>query len=48
MHDAVIVGARCGGASTAMVTGAIPLPDSLSSENVGRILTAAKNVEFHT
>lgn len=29
------------------ITGAIPLPDFMSDENLGRILTAAKNVEFH-
>jgi len=28
------------------ITGAIPLPDFMSDENLGRILTAAKNVEF--
>jgi 2-polyprenyl-6-methoxyphenol hydroxylase-like FAD-dependent oxidoreductase len=29
------------------ITGAIPLPDFMSDENLGRILSAAKNVEFH-
>jgi 2-polyprenyl-6-methoxyphenol hydroxylase-like FAD-dependent oxidoreductase len=29
------------------ITGAIPLPDFMSDENLGRILTTAKNVESH-
>ena len=29
------------------ITGAIPLPDFMSDENLGRIMAAAKNVEFH-
>jgi flavin-dependent dehydrogenase len=29
------------------ITGAIPLQDFMSEENVGRIMAAAKNVEFH-
>jgi 2-polyprenyl-6-methoxyphenol hydroxylase-like FAD-dependent oxidoreductase len=29
------------------ITGAIPLPEFMSDENLGRILTAARNVEFH-
>ena len=29
------------------ITGAIPLPDFMSDENLGRILAAAKNAEFH-
>jgi hypothetical protein len=29
------------------ITGAIPLPDFMSNENLGRIMAAAKNVEFH-
>jgi hypothetical protein len=28
------------------ITGAIPLPDFMSHENVGRILAAAKHAEF--
>ena len=28
------------------ITGAIPLPDFMSDENLGRILTAPQNVEF--
>jgi 2-polyprenyl-6-methoxyphenol hydroxylase-like FAD-dependent oxidoreductase len=29
------------------ITGAIPLPDFMSKENIGRIMAAAKPVEFH-
>ena len=29
------------------ITGAIPLPDFMSNENLGRIMAAAKDVEFH-
>ena len=29
------------------ITGAIPLPDFMSHENVGRIMAAARDVEFH-
>jgi 2-polyprenyl-6-methoxyphenol hydroxylase-like FAD-dependent oxidoreductase len=29
------------------ITGAIPLPDFMSSENLGRIMAAAKDVELH-
>ena len=29
------------------ITGAIPLPDFMSDENLGRIMAAAKDVEFH-
>jgi 2-polyprenyl-6-methoxyphenol hydroxylase-like FAD-dependent oxidoreductase len=29
------------------MTGAIPLPDFMSDENVGRIMAAARDVEFH-
>jgi 2-polyprenyl-6-methoxyphenol hydroxylase-like FAD-dependent oxidoreductase len=29
------------------ITGAIPLPDFMSSENIGRIVAAARPVEFH-
>ena len=29
------------------ITGAIPLPDFMSTENLGRIMAAAKDVEFH-
>ena len=29
------------------ITGAIPLPDFMSNENLGRIMTAAKDAEFH-
>jgi 2-polyprenyl-6-methoxyphenol hydroxylase-like FAD-dependent oxidoreductase len=29
------------------ITGAIPLPDFMSNENIGRIMAAAKHVEFH-
>jgi 2-polyprenyl-6-methoxyphenol hydroxylase-like FAD-dependent oxidoreductase len=29
------------------ITGAIPLPDFMSSENIGRIVAAARSVEFH-
>lgn len=29
------------------ITGAIPLPDFMSNENIGRIMAAAKPVEFH-
>jgi hypothetical protein len=29
------------------ITGAIPLPDFMSSENVGRIMAAARDMEFH-
>jgi len=29
------------------ITGAIPLPDFMSHENVGRIMAAAKDVESH-
>jgi len=29
------------------ITGAIPLPDFMSDENIGRIMAAAKDVEFH-
>ena len=29
------------------ITGAIPLPDFMSNENLGRIVAAAKDVEFH-
>lgn len=29
------------------ITGAIPLPDFMSTENIGRIMAAAKPVEFH-
>ena len=29
------------------ITGAIPLPDFMSNENVGRIMAAARDVEFH-
>jgi 2-polyprenyl-6-methoxyphenol hydroxylase-like FAD-dependent oxidoreductase len=30
------------------ITGAIPLPDFMSHENIGRIMAAAQPVEFHT
>ena len=30
----------------ATITGAIPLPDFMSNENLSRILAAAENVEF--
>ena len=30
------------------ITGAIPLPDFMSNENVGRIMAAAKDMEFHS
>ena len=30
------------------ITGAIPLPDFMSSENVGRIMAAARDMEFRT
>ena len=29
------------------ITGAIPLPDFMSDENLGRIMAAARDVEFH-
>jgi hypothetical protein len=29
------------------ITGAIPLPDFMSDENIGRIMAAARDVEFH-
>jgi 2-polyprenyl-6-methoxyphenol hydroxylase-like FAD-dependent oxidoreductase len=29
------------------ITGAIPLPDFMSNENLGRIMAAARDVEFH-
>ena len=29
------------------ITGAIPLPDFMSNENLGRIMAAAKDVELH-
>ena len=29
------------------ITGAIPLPDFMSNENVGRIMAAARDMEFH-
>ena len=29
------------------ITGAIPLPDFLSPENIGRIMAAAPGAEFH-
>jgi hypothetical protein len=29
------------------ITRAMPLPDVRSNENLGRILAAARNVEFH-
>jgi hypothetical protein len=29
------------------ITGAIPLPDFMSDENIGRIMAAAKPLEFH-
>jgi hypothetical protein len=29
------------------ITGAIPLPDFMSNDNLGRIMAAAKDVEFH-
>ena len=29
------------------ITGAVPLPDFMSDENVGRIIAAARDVEFH-
>ena len=30
------------------ITGAIPLPDFMSNENVGRIMAAARDMEFHS
>jgi hypothetical protein len=29
------------------ITGAIPLPDFMSNENVGRIMAAARDVQLH-
>lgn len=34
-------------ASVSAITGAIPLPDFMSDENVGRIMAAARDVELH-
>jgi 2-polyprenyl-6-methoxyphenol hydroxylase-like FAD-dependent oxidoreductase len=47
-----LFGALCGNqdatnAFLSAITGAIPLPDFMSNENIGRIMAAAKTVEFH-
>jgi hypothetical protein len=53
MSDAIIVAAFHGNedainAFLSAITGAIPLPDFMSNENVGRIMAAGRDMEFHS
>ncbi len=47
-HDAIVIGARCGGAPTAMLlarkgqAGTLVIPDFFAPENVGRTMEAAR------